>query len=109
LIIDAIFFIDVVLSFFTVVFNKKGIYETNLKTLAILYLKGWFFVDFTTSIPYYIIDSILSIIFKKDKKTLLLMVGAPRLYRLLRIIRIFKILGSSPKFKKLVSYFDYGT
>ena len=62
--IDFFFFIDVILTFFTVVLNKKGIYETNLKTLAILYLKGWFFVDLTTSIPFYVIDILLSLIIK---------------------------------------------
>ena len=34
-IIDVVFIIDVILTFFTVILNKKGIYETSLKILAL--------------------------------------------------------------------------
>lgn len=42
--IDSIFFIDVLLTFFTAIEIENGL-ETNKWMIALIYLRTWFFID----------------------------------------------------------------
>ena len=51
LMVDFLFMTDIVINFFTII-EVKGKLEVNRCRIAIHYLKGWFFLDFFTSIPF---------------------------------------------------------
>ena len=51
LLIDLCFIADIILTFFTA-YEKNGIIEVRHKQLAITYLKGWFWIDFISTIPF---------------------------------------------------------
>ena len=54
---DLIFFIDLVLTFFTSISDDNKVYEiTDKKQIAKNYLKGWFWVDLISIFP---LDAIL--------------------------------------------------
>ena len=53
LIIDSIFICDIVLTFNSTYYREQdGLLETSRKQITINYLKGWFFLDLITSIPF---------------------------------------------------------
>ena len=52
LIINVMFFIDIVLGFRTTYFDSQGMEVRNPKQIAKNYLHGMFIVDFLSSIPY---------------------------------------------------------
>jgi hypothetical protein len=49
---DAVFTIDLFLSFFTAHQRNDGILNTDLKYIAIIYIKGWFMIDFLSAFPF---------------------------------------------------------
>jgi hypothetical protein len=55
-IVDSLFFIDIILNFFTVIELPQGQFETSRLEIAKNYLKGWFFMDLFTTIPFQLIE-----------------------------------------------------
>ena len=56
LIIDFLFLVDLILTFMTTFTDHfTNVEVTNHKRIAIKYLKGWFFVDFLSILPFEII------------------------------------------------------
>jgi hypothetical protein len=51
LVIDLIFFIDIVMNFRTTYVTESGKLVVNQKDIALLYLKTWFVIDFISFIP----------------------------------------------------------
>lgn len=50
---DLFFLIDLILTFFTSVNDEKKVYEiTDKKLIAKKYLKGWFWVDLISILPF---------------------------------------------------------
>ena len=61
-IVDIVFLIDIIMTFFTSYQNEDETHEfTDLKSIAIRYLKTWFFVDLISILPleYFSLDSSL--------------------------------------------------
>jgi hyperpolarization activated cyclic nucleotide-gated potassium channel 1 len=91
-VIDGLFFVDVVVNFFSVGVNSDGSLETRQGKIAIGYLKGWFWLDITACLPFSLLDMLQS----SDKSShikynsLLRLARLPRLYKLFRITRIIK-------------------
>jgi len=52
IVVDCCFFTDIILNFFTIVDLGSGQYETRRGAIACLYIKGWFFLDLFTTIPF---------------------------------------------------------
>jgi len=50
--VDACFFIDIILTFFTATEQAQGVLEVKKSKLAKNYLKGWFFIDLFTTFPF---------------------------------------------------------
>jgi len=73
-------------------------YETRRKNVIIHYLKGWFFIDFLAIIPLFTNQGQLSL-----TKTLRL----PRLFRLLKVARVFRSLRSNGKLRRFLLYSKY--
>lgn len=85
--VDANFFVDIVLWFFTSYTDKKrGVEVTNHKKIAINYIKTWFFIDVISTLP---IDVIFYI---DDVNSFLRYTKISKITKLLRLARLFKIL-----------------
>mmetsp|Transcript_21884 Transcript_21884/g.33954 ORF Transcript_21884/g.33954 Transcript_21884/m.33954 type:complete len:317 (+) Transcript_21884:863-1813(+) len=85
---------DIVLNFFTIIELDNGTYETNRGAIACNYIRGWFFLDLFTTLPFQILEKMQEgdgAQLAGDSKVLRLM-RIPRLYRLLRIFRLFKLV-----------------
>ena len=52
LIVDLLFIIDIIVTFFSVVEDKRGNVITERSKIAVKYIKGWFLIDLFTSIPF---------------------------------------------------------
>jgi hypothetical protein len=52
LIVDFLFMIDIILSFFSAYEVKPGIYEYRKSKIACNYIKGFFFIDLLTTLPF---------------------------------------------------------
>jgi len=50
-ILDFLFIIDLGLNFFSAIENDNGEIIVEHKKIAMIYLKGWFLIDVTSSIP----------------------------------------------------------
>lgn len=55
-VIDFIFMIDIIINFFTAYYNDKYILIDKWTTISWNYLKGWFFIDLISIIPFNLIS-----------------------------------------------------
>lgn len=85
--------IDIIVCFFSCYENDKGVLVKDLKMIIINYLKGWFFLDLLTSIPYEkFIKTGFFLLFIDDSVNIAKFAKLPRLYRLLNLTKMFKLL-----------------
>lgn len=83
LIIDAFFFIDIILTFFTPYWDHEEL-KTSLKAIAKNYLKFWFFLDLIAVFPFeYLIAQGRFV-------ALMRMSRLPKLYRLVKISKLIR-------------------
>jgi len=94
-IIDATFWIDMILSFRTAYFTEQRRLIYDGKAVAIHYLKGWFTIDFITTLP---VDRIAGS-FVSDPADLRV-VKILRVLRLFRLAKLAKIMQNGPLFEK---------
>lgn len=80
-IVDAVFGIDIIISFFTAYYDSYGHLITDRKHICIHYLKGWFFIDFVSTVPF-------DIIFKSAISS----TQALRSVKLLRVLKLIRLL-----------------
>lgn len=57
--VDASFFTDIILTFFSAVDDGKGNVITSKKEIAFRYLSGWFWIDLVTTIPTSLFEKIM--------------------------------------------------
>ena len=87
--IDAFFFVDIILTFFTSINDDKKVYEiTDKRTIARTYLRGWFWIDVVSIIP---LDFIL-LTNTNNATVLARFAKIGKLYKLIRMIRLAKVL-----------------
>ena len=58
ILVDVFFLTDIAITFNTALEGRHGIYNTNRIQIAKTYLRGWFALDFITSIPFEILEKI---------------------------------------------------
>ncbi|XP_011700934.1 PREDICTED: potassium voltage-gated channel subfamily H member 8 [Wasmannia auropunctata] len=51
-VVEVLFIIDIVLNFRTTYVSRKGEVVSNSKSIAVNYVKGWFFVDLVAALPF---------------------------------------------------------
>ncbi|KOC66422.1 Potassium voltage-gated channel subfamily H member 8 [Habropoda laboriosa] len=51
-VVEALFIIDIVLNFRTTYVSRKGEVVSNSKSIAVNYVKSWFFVDLVAALPF---------------------------------------------------------
>ena len=93
--IDALFFLDMIVCFRTTFMNDFGAEVVEPKQIAINYIKGNFFIDFFATIP---IDIFAEAIIGYQIASLTFF-GLLKLGRLLRISKIIQFLNASRDFK----------
>jgi len=93
--IDCTFCIDIAFTFLTA-YLKDGVYVNSLQLIAERYLKGWFWVDMPSSVPW---DKLIRYIAAASDAGL---VELGPLMRVVRFTRILKVV----RFAKLVFKFD---
>lgn len=96
--IDAMFGIDIVLSFFTS-FQTAALsaMETQHKAIAVRYLKTWFLVDFLSTFPFEAVAE------KGASLGLLRILRLARLLKLLRLLRLRQLVRSADFLQEALS------
>lgn len=99
---DTIFFIDIILTFFTSVSDEQRVYEiTERSQIAKRYLRGWFWIDVLSILP---LDYIF--ISSNSQATILARFAKiGKLYKLIRMIRLAKVLKLLKSKNTVVSQF----
>ena len=101
--IDLLFILDLIINFFKSYYNFDEQLVTKSEKIILNYIKGYFFVDFISSIPYY---SILKLISYKKHKNLLLSVKCTKYYNheihdryqildLFKLVKLLKCISSN--------------
>jgi len=117
---DSMFFVDLVLNFFTTItHNDTNTEITDRKVLATTYLKGWFFIDFFSIVPFeaampLITGQIAALNGEDDSDSnnnmkMTMLIRIPRiakiykLVKLFRMIKVFKLIKNKDRIKSQMS------
>lgn len=96
-VIDAIFFFDIVLNFRTTYQNiLTGDEVTEPKRIAINYVKGRFWIDLLSSIPF---ELVLPFFFTEEFSQKFILLSMLKLFRVLRLGRIITYMNESDDVK----------
>lgn len=110
-VLDFLFIIDMSLNFFTAIETVNGEIIVEHKMIAIKYLKSWFFIDLSSSIPVSLIQRLTTdqgpASGSADGSNLvnlriIKLTRLPRLYRLLRLLKLIRLYKSN-KFIQMLS------
>lgn len=92
LLIDLLFFIDIIVNFISAyVIPETGMLEIRPQKIAMSYLTSWFLVDLGVSFPYELVETRQTGA-NYSSMRLIRLAKLPKLYRIFRIFRIFKLL-----------------
>ena len=94
IIFDIIFLIDVILTFKVAIVTEDYLVIDDKKTIANLYLKGWFTIDVISCIPF---GEVGKIFLTKKESTKI------QLIKLIKLLRISKFIKEK---KKIFKYMD---
>ena len=89
--VDFIFFIDMILTFFTPVMDKYDL-ATSHSQIAKIYLQGWFFIDLVALLPFEDITELF--IGSGDLNTLSFLVRLLKIFRLFRLVKLLRLFKS---------------
>jgi len=98
LVVDVLFFLDVVLAFFTVEIEEDGELVTDRWKIARKYFASWFLIDITACIPFPLIEYLSGVDEEETSSrynTLVRLLRLPRLYKLFRITRVLRMFKST--------------
>lgn len=76
-IIDIVFVLDIIFSFFSAYYNKVEVLVADRRSIVCGYLKSWFFIDLIAVLPIQLITHNTLSVFGK-------MARVPRVYKLLK-------------------------
>eukprot|EP00941_MAST-03F_sp_MAST-3F-sp1_P000449 g449.t1 len=97
--VDIFFALDIIITFRTPVLDENGDLILDAKIIAIKYLKGWFTIDFWSTVPF---DLIFKLIEQSSAELRSLkLLRTLRLFRLLKMLKIVRVL----KLTKLISMY----
>lgn len=95
LVIDAIFFCDVMICFVSGYYDSEGQLVYSIRQIACRYVKSWFIIDIFSCFPFGLVESESSSQFAStsgDYDNLIRLLRLPKLYRLFKISRLLKLL-----------------
>ena len=109
--LDLLFCVDMAVTFCTA-YTSRGVYHTDLRKIALHYLRSWFLVDFFGSVPF---DKIVMLAVSrgssKDLRDSLQPLRLVRILKMARAVRFFRKLSelqqadTSGVFKNFISVF----
>lgn len=97
---DLIFIIDMVLQFFITAQDSKGNWVKDHKTLVRNYLRGWFWIDFISILPFDMIGLILG------GDGAVSQFKAVRAIRILRLLKLLRMIRSSRIIKRWENHYS---
>jgi len=103
---DVMFFLDLFIAFRTGYWDTERLLVYDVKKISIHYLKGWFTIDFLSTVP---IDQIAAGFVSDPSK--LRLIKLLRILRLARLAKLFNLLKNGPlyeKFEDLTSQVNSG-
>lgn len=105
--LDLLFMVDFLLNCVTAYYDNESNLVTSRRKIFLNYLKGWFFIDIFASFPFNLLE-ISQTNSKQNSKSYIRMIKLPRIYRLLRISKLFKAVSQSRYglFEKIRDYFN---
>jgi hypothetical protein len=89
---DLAFVLDIILTFFTALTKRAGLFETRHRYIAKEYFKMWFWIDLLCSIPVQLLEVLPIENYDSETKSLkvLRLLRLPRLWRIVRLVRLLK-------------------
>ena len=110
---DVYFIVDVFLNFYTALPNEfDGTPMANRRQIAASYLKGWFFIDFVSSLPIEYISMLIKYMAEDNghKSSVdLRFLKSVRLLRLSKMLRVARFMRMLRKYENLAKVQEYGT
>ena len=98
-IIDILFILDIIVSFFVSYRDVDGIEITHFSQICMQYIKTWLILDIIASFPYYLFTS-------SSLGKVGLFIRLPRLLRMTRLVRLIKLLRAY-RLKKFFEKIEY--
>ena len=91
--VDALFFVDILVTFNTAFYDNEGKLRVSRPEIAIRYVKTWFVLDLVSCFPiYYIFQDDSTETSNYHYNSLLRLTRLPKFYRLWRMSRVYKLL-----------------
>eukprot|EP00347_Sterkiella_histriomuscorum_P011676 403371537 len=106
ILIDALFSIDIIITFFSAIEADDGKITYNMKTIAKKYLKSFFFVDVIASFPFQLLIPAGQ---NNNYNKLLRLMRLPRFFRIVRVLKIMKnmkALKQNRYYRKIDKYMN---
>lgn len=97
--VDSLFFIDIILTFFTAYEDKDGKVITKHNLIAKNYLKGWFVLDVVATFPFYLVGN-------SAVSRLSSLARVPRLLKLFKLVKLLKLLRAY-RFRQYFQALEY--
>ena len=91
MLIDLVFFLDVLINFNSVIYSKEEVLIFNRWIIAKEYLKSWFIIDFLSCLPIEYLDQTSSTS-SSQYNHFLRILKVSKVYRFIRIVRLLKLL-----------------
>ena len=91
ILLNVIFIIDMILMFFSAFYDHKDRLVNNHKDIAWSYIKGYFFIDLLTSIPFGLIMQNENTSNTENANKILSLLKLPKLIRMIKLAKIIKV------------------
>lgn len=91
ILLNLVFIADMVLMFFSAFYDSKGKLVISHKEICISYLKGYFFIDLLTSIPFSFIMTSENSSNTENVNKILSLLKLPKLIRMIKLAKIIKV------------------
>ena len=99
-IIDFLFLIDIIVNFFSAYYNNKYILIDKWSAIACNYLKGWFFIDLVSIIPFNLFSG------GQNYGKLVWLTKLNWLYKLVKLKRLLWMMKGIRDWNKMLWYFN---
>ncbi|CAH1375325.1 potassium voltage-gated channel subfamily H member 8 isoform X2 [Tenebrio molitor] len=90
--VEALFFIDILLNFRTTYVNRKGEVVSNWRAISLNYLRTWFIVDMLAALPF----DLLYALYGEEKSSPF----QPHLIKLTRLLRLARLLQKMDRYSQ---------
>ena len=104
LVVDAFFFIDIVLTFCSAYYDGQDVLIDSHRTIVCKYLKFWFYTDLISVIPIELIVDHAATVEVKDLARVVRMTRLYKMIKMVKLVRMMRIFKQRAKMHKFVNY-----